>query len=99
MSTPAALPNPLQQLSGRMEDVFAEPGIQPRLRFTVNVNNRNNCGLELMNVTAKLHAQFLDEGHSAIPGMGAFVLDALLDRNFSPTTISPGDSGSWVFSS
>jgi hypothetical protein len=98
MNASAAAPNPtpLQQLSGRLEDVFGEQGIQSRLRFTINLNNQNTCGLELINVTARLHAQFLEEGHGAGQTLGPFVMDATLDRMFTPATVSQGDSGSWI---
>lgn len=84
--------DPIQQLTGRIEDIFPDAGLQPRLRFALTVNNRNKYALELINVVARLHVQFSEEGHSSGPGMGPYVIEAVHDRVFSSGTISSGES-------
>lgn len=94
MNSAAATPShePIKQLVGRVEDVYPESGIQPRLRFSINVSNRNKDNLELVNITARLHVQFSDEGHGASPGFGVFIADAVQDRSFSSNTVSTGEA-------
>jgi hypothetical protein len=85
---------PLQQLSGRIESLTIDKSeIQPRLRFAINVNNRNKSQLLLINATIRLHVEFLEEG-SALSGLGLYVTEGMLDRTYSPPTISSGDSTS-----
>jgi len=83
---------PFQQLSGRIESISVFPSeIQPRLRFVINVNNRNKSQLLLINAAVRLHADFPEEGAGSA-GLGPYVTDGTLDRSFSPIQITTGDS-------
>jgi hypothetical protein len=86
---------PITQLTGKIENLFAEGGVQPRLRFSVNVNNKNKCGFELANVTARLHVQFEEEGGRLAGGLGSYVGD--VTREIQSNSLQPGDQNSLMF--
>jgi hypothetical protein len=81
----------LTQLSGKVEGIYSESGLQPRLLFAVRVTNTNPVGLDATNIRARVHLEFTDKSGGGISQLGRFLGD-LSQETYSSNSINPGDS-------
>src|SRR5438270_710371 len=83
---------PLKPFVGKIDRIYGEGGIQPKLHFSISVNNKNEAAFELLSIRADLYVEFLQTADMTPSQLGRY-LGSLLTQSF-PTSpsIHPGEN-------
>lgn len=85
----------LKPFVGKIDRIYGEGGIQPKLHFAISVNNKNEAGFDLLSVRADLYVQFLQTVDMAPSQLGSYLGNLVMQSFPATPAINPGENNPW----
>jgi len=85
----------LKPLVGKIDRIYGEGGIQPKLHFSISVNNKNDAAFDLLSIRADLYVEFMQSADMSPSQIGRYLGNLIMQIFPTSPSISPGENNPW----